>query len=200
MRRLERRLEAVLERTAGNLFRGEPHVAELAGSVVRVLDLSVDSAGLVPNRILVPAEVPAPSIPLLESAIAEAIAERGWRIEGPVQVVPSEVRTVTVTVDRGPLPVWARLIGKDEELDVRVNRAVLGRSSHCDVVCNDPSISRRHALMWHQDDRMLITDLGSSNGTSVDDRPVGLTPTEIGDGSTLTLGAARYRVRRVPRA
>lgn len=200
MRRLERRLEAVLERTAGNLFRGEPHISELAGSVVRVLDLSVDSNGLVPNRVLLPVSVPPESLPLLEAAISDAIVERGWRIEGPVQVVPADVRTVTVTVERSPLPAWALLVGEQDEVAVTVNRAVIGRSSECDVVLEDASVSRRHAVVWQQDERILIIDLGSSNGTAVDSRPVGGTPTEVGNGSTIRFGAVNYRLRTVSRA
>lgn len=200
MRRLERRLEAVLERTAGNLFRGEPHISELAGSVVRVLDLSVDSNGLVPNRVLLPVAVPPESLALLESAISDAVIERGWRVEGPVQVVPADVRTVTVTIERSPLPAWAVLVGEPDEVAVTVNRAVIGRSSECDVVLEDASISRRHAVLWQQDERVLIIDLGSSNGTVADSRPVGGTPTEVGNGSTIRFGAVNYRLRTVGHA
>jgi hypothetical protein len=119
MRQLERKLEAVLERSVGQVFRGTAHVSELAGSLVRVLDLSVDSEGLVPNRILVPGTVPAESVPALEAAIAAAIFERGWRIEGPVTVVPSDVRSVTVTIERGRLPAWAILDGPGQADPVR---------------------------------------------------------------------------------
>ncbi|HSJ29329.1 MAG TPA: FHA domain-containing protein [Acidimicrobiia bacterium] len=195
MRQLERKLEAVLERSVGQVFRGTAHVSELAGSLVRVLDLSVDSDGLVPNRILVPATVPAESVPALESTIAEAISERGWRIEGPVTVVPSDVRSVTVTIERGPLPAWATLEGPGRPA-LRVNRAVIGRSAACDVVIDDASVSRRHARVWRQDDRVLCVDLGSSNGTTVDGEPVGSSPIEVRDGSVLAFGAARFQFRQ----
>jgi hypothetical protein len=201
MRQLERRLEAVIERAAGQFFRGTPHVAELAGSIVRVLDLSVDSNGLVPNRILVPAQntVAPESISALENAITFAVAERGWRLEGPVTVVPSEVRSTTVTVEPGPLPVWGVLRGSDEQA-LRLNRAVIGRSSSCDVVLDHPSVSRRHAMLWCQDERVLCVDLGSSNGTTVDSAPVGSAPVSVEEGSRLTFGSARYRFHRTARA
>lgn len=195
MRRLERRLEAVLEGAGGQLFRGAPHVSELAGSIVRVLDLSVDSEGLVPNKVHVPSPVPPESSAALEQAITEAVIERGWRIEGPIEVVPSETRAVTVVVERGPLPVWGELVGSDNHT-LRVNRAILGRSSGCDVVVDDASVSRRHARLWRQDDRILCVDLNSSNGTSVDGAGVGPNPTEVRDGSELALGAIRFRFRR----
>jgi hypothetical protein len=193
MRRLERRLEAVLERTAGQVFRGAPHVSELAGSVVRVLDLSVDSNGLVPNKIMIPARLPADSLAALEGVITEAVYERGWRIEGPISVVPAEVRAVTVTVERGPLPPWAVLEGANS-YDVGVNLAVVGRSSQCDVVIDDSSISRQHARLWRQDDRVLCVDLGSSNGTFVEGTAVGGAPVEVPKGAEISFGAARFRL------
>ena len=195
MRRLERRLETVLERTAGQLFRGAPHVSELAGSIVRVLDLSTDSDGLVPKRILVPQTVPAASVPELEKVITEATIERGWRIEGPVRVVPSDVRTVTVTVERGELPVWAVLSGVHRH-ELRLNRSVIGRSSRADVVIDDASVSRVHARIWRQDDRILCVDLHSSNGTSVDGVAIGSNPVVVADGTRLALGALEFEFRR----
>ena len=194
MRRLERRLETVLERTAGQLFRGTPHVSELSGSIVRVLDLSTDSDGLVPNRILVPETVPAASVPELERIITEATIERGWRIEGPVRVVPSDVRTVTVTVERGELPVWAVLTAPHSH-ELRLNRSVIGRSSRADVVIDDQSVSRLHARIWRQDDRVLCVDLNSSNGTSVDGVAVDSAPVVVADGARLSIGALDFVFR-----
>jgi hypothetical protein len=197
MRQLERKLEAVLERTAGQFFRGSPHVSELAGSIVRVLDLSVDTKGLVPNRILMPATVQLPDESLrgLEQAIAESVLERGWRIEGPITVIPSDVRTVTVTIERGDLPPWGVLRG-NPDVPLTVNRSVIGRSRSCDVVLDDPSVSREHARMWCQDGRVLCVDLGSSNGTKVDDRPVGTSPVAVEQGSAVAFGAATFRFAR----
>lgn len=195
MRRLERRLETVLERTAGQLFRGAPHVSELAGSIVRVLDLSTDSDGLVPNRILVPESIPAASVAELQEIITEATIERGWRIEGPVRVVPSDVRTVTVTVERGELPVWAVLAGVPSH-ELRLNRSVIGRSSRADVAIDDPSVSRMHARIWRQGDRILCVDLTSSNGTSVDGTAIGSTPVVVADGARLSIGALEFVLRR----
>jgi hypothetical protein len=196
MRQLERRLEAVLERTANQFFRGTPHVAELAGSIVRVLDLSVDSNGLVPNRILVPESVTAESVPALEAAIQTAIFERGWRIEGPITVVPSSTRAVSVVVERGPLDPWGVLHGPGEP-QLKLNRSIIGRSSTADVVIDDPSVSRFHARMWRQDERTLCVDLGSSNGTTVDGKAVGSTPMEVEHGSSVQFGAARFRFERI---
>ena len=45
---------------------------------------------------------------------------------------------------------------------------VIGRSPDCDVVIEDSSISRHHYKVYMQSGRIIVEDLGSSNGTIVD--------------------------------
>jgi pSer/pThr/pTyr-binding forkhead associated (FHA) protein len=64
--------------------------------------------------------------------------------------------------------------------------AVIGRSSSCDFVIAHDSISRRHAMLARDGDRVIVTDLGSTNGTFVNGRWT--TQAEILPGDTLQLG------------
>ncbi len=48
----------------------------------------------------------------------------------------------------------------------------VGRGSECSIVINDASISRLHIQFLHQTDGDYIQDLGSSNGTLVNDEPL----------------------------
>src|SRR5262249_6195195 len=50
--------------------------------------------------------------------------------------------------------------------------SLLGRSSECDIVINAPTISRRHAKISIRGSTVCVTDLGSRNGTFVDDQPI----------------------------
>ena len=50
--------------------------------------------------------------------------------------------------------------------------AVMGRDPSCDIPLDDPSASRRHAVMRFQDDRYVVEDLGSKNGTLVNDQRI----------------------------
>jgi predicted component of type VI protein secretion system len=47
---------------------------------------------------------------------------------------------------------------------------MLGRSQHSDLVLNSAMASRRHAWVWPQGEQVIIEDLGSTNGTFVNDR------------------------------
>ena len=68
-------------------------------------------------------------------------------------------------------------------------RVVLGRSRDCDVVLDDPNVSRRHAELRRQGDTWMVADLGSTNGVKVNGRRVEHAVLKPGD--EITLGLSR---------
>lgn len=50
--------------------------------------------------------------------------------------------------------------------------ATIGRSSQCEVVINHESMSRKHCLVEVEDGKIYITDLGSTNGVSIDGKRI----------------------------
>src|ERR1700712_2530407 len=46
---------------------------------------------------------------------------------------------------------------------------IIGRDANADIVASDQSISRKHAKIEQTDGKVTITDLGSSNGTFIND-------------------------------
>jgi diguanylate cyclase (GGDEF)-like protein len=69
---------------------------------------------------------------------------------------------------------------------------VVGRGDDCDVRITDNSVSRKHARIEHAADGFVVADLGSTNGTFVNDRPLdGSTP--LHDGDYLRVGNCIYR-------
>ena len=67
---------------------------------------------------------------------------------------------------------------------------VIGRSENCDLVLEDPTISRRHARVTvsRAGKRLVIGDLGSRNGTVVAGRAV-TAPTRVPIRASIRLGA-----------
>lgn len=57
----------------------------------------------------------------------------------------------------------------------------IGRSSSCAISVFNPGLSRRHAEFFLHDDQLHVRDLGSANGTWVNDRQVSETGLEDGD-------------------
>jgi serine phosphatase RsbU (regulator of sigma subunit) len=76
----------------------------------------------------------------------------------------------------------------------------VGRSSTADLALQDPFLSRHHARLSKRDDQLLVEDLGSRNGTFVNDAPVqGLTPVKPGDvirlsASSISLASDRATI------
>jgi len=86
------------------------------------------------------------------------------------------------TVSRAPR-IWLILQpGQPVERAVEISgpRAIIGRGDDCDLVLDDPTVSRRHAVIsMRLGNPPVIEDLGSENGTYVNGRqirsPVGFT-------------------------
>jgi len=88
---------------------------------------------------------------------------------------PTPRTTPTIQVIAGPeLLCYAALTPGQE---VRI-----GREESCGLSLNDPSVSRNHALLRCDDEHTVtIQDLGSTNGTLVNNKPVIRTPLRVGD-------------------
>ncbi len=68
----------------------------------------------------------------------------------------------------------------------------IGRAE-CDVDLHDPDVSRRHAVVRRVDEGLAIEDLGSLNGTFVNDRRIeGIA--EIGVGDRIRFGNTVWRL------
>jgi diguanylate cyclase (GGDEF)-like protein len=70
---------------------------------------------------------------------------------------------------------------------------LVGRDTRCTILCPDNSVSRLHAKIEHRPDGLYsVMDLGSSNGTSVNDTPV-TTTAVLKNGDYLRVGNTLFR-------
>ncbi|MFD8573057.1 FHA domain-containing protein [Streptomyces sp. NPDC059639] len=71
----------------------------------------------------------------------------------------------------------------------------IGRSADADVCLDDPDVSRLHcAVTLTADGRVTVADLGSTNGTTLEGRPLGEHPVRLSPGTLLRLGESALRV------
>lgn len=87
-------------------------------------------------------------------------------------------------------------------LDKLMNRSggmVIGRASdQCDLVVAHPTVSRRHAKLSLAGDALLLEDLGSTNGTSLDGKALRQTePVTLRAGTKVRLGDVDMLVRQL---
>ena len=80
-----------------------------------------------------------------------------------------------------------------EELHLPIDAAVtrLGRSPSADVTLDDPTVSRRHALIVQRDGAYVLLDDRSMNGTWLNGERV--REAHLRDGDVIGLGAVRLR-------
>ncbi len=93
-------------------------------------------------------------------------------------------------VDSGPAAGTRIELGDDP--------LVIGRETGAEgSLGSDPELSRAHARISKVDGRLLIEDLGSSNGTFVNDSRIEA-PTELERGDTVTVGGTTLRIEGAP--
>lgn len=153
----------------------------------------------------------------LEQVVRDGAAERGWELVGPPQVVfrtderlgKGEFRCeATIVAREGAEPPpgagagasgRARLVLLQDGTPTRTiqladEALVLGRLPECDVVLADPGASRRHAQIRREGENFTLTDLGSTNGTLVNEEPV--TEWILEQGDRITIGRTVLEFRR----
>lgn len=75
----------------------------------------------------------------------------------------------------------------------------LGRSSEADIALDDPDVSRMHlALRLADDGTVTVHDLGSTNGTVLDGRPLAEEPHPLPEGALLRLGESTVLLAAAP--
>jgi hypothetical protein len=148
----------------------------------------------------------------LKRVVRETAAERGWGLVGPPEiefVMDEELR-------RGRFEVEPSFVEGEEELAPLVAGqatltlleggqasrtyslakpvVTLGRLPESDVVVADPGASRQHARISSGNGAFVLMDLGSTNGTLVNDREV--REHELADGDRITIGETVLEFRR----
>jgi FHA domain len=78
-----------------------------------------------------------------------------------------------------------------EEIELSPDPQTIGRGSSCNIKIGDAGVSSKHAKIWCEDGAFFLMDLGSTNGTFVNDRDVDRE--QLSDGDTITFGETKAR-------
>ncbi|MBL8739644.1 MAG: FHA domain-containing protein [Myxococcales bacterium] len=86
--------------------------------------------------------------------------------------------------------------GPDAGAEKRVEglgELVVGRSKEADFMLSDADLSRRHLQLRRRGDLLVVQDLGSKAGCSIDDQPLGSAAQVWRQNAALTMGATTLR-------
>ena len=89
-----------------------------------------------------------------------------------------------------------QIVAAGNEFDLKAGENIVGRERGVTVRIDASSISRRHARLVVAGARVTVEDLGSKNGTTVNDRPV-QAETELRDGDRIVFGSVPAKLRAV---
>lgn len=86
------------------------------------------------------------------------------------------------------------LLSLSDGPNVLVDKPILlfGRHQECDVYLNSKKVSRRHCCLAAVDDHLVIRDLGSTNGISINGQRV--IEGQVRPGDVLVIGNFRFHV------
>src|SRR3989442_503335 len=76
-----------------------------------------------------------------------------------------------------------------QELELTPDPQTVGRGSACNLKIGDAGVSSKHAKIWCENGVFFVMDLGSTNGTFVNDRDVDRE--QLADGDTITFGMTK---------
>jgi hypothetical protein len=88
--------------------------------------------------------------------------------------------------------IWIQREGHDT-VELAGMRFTVGRDPRCEIVIASPRVSREHAAILVDEETVLVTDLGSSNGTFFDGERI--TKHLVKDGDTVQFGNEKVTFR-----
>lgn len=195
---LERRLEKVVEGAFSKAFKSDVQPSELGRRMLLEMErgktVSV-GAVYVPNDYTIQLATKdyerfqglAPTlVKEFKAMLKEFARERRWRPAGAVDVTFTEnselkagrfdVLTRHLSTEEVPepdqeldIPVITSASDPDQRWQLDSDQITIGRSSDCGIVLTDPNASRNHAELSRRGEEWWIIDLGSTNGTLVND-------------------------------
>src|SRR5436190_8809182 len=78
---------------------------------------------------------------------------------------------------------------ENQEIELSPDPMTIGRASACNIRIGDAGVSSKHAKIWCEDGEYFLMDLGSTNGTFVNDRDVDRE--KLNDGDVITFGMTK---------
>jgi len=113
---------------------------------------------------------------------------------------PASGRRTALVADKRKAPVvgwFVALTGqqKGEDFRIREGQNTIGSAHDADIVLRDSAISGKHASLRYKDEKFMITDLDSTNGTFLNDRSDPIAREELKDNDIVRIGEVNLKFK-----
>jgi hypothetical protein len=211
LKAFENRLERMVEGTFARAFKSGLRPVEIGRRLTREMDnnrsVGVSGRTMVPNDFIVwvsPADMARFDsmhdrlVAELSEAARDHARDESYGFVGPISVVLQEsdrMATGTFVIEarlvegEGGTGAGSLVLPTGQRVPLGEHALLIGRLPECNVVLNDPNVSRRHAEVRAQGDGFVIVDLGSTNGIKVNG--VRVTQHQLEDGDQVAIGNTR---------
>lgn len=125
---------------------------------------------------------------LVENAPTERPAELGRKLFERLKIVAGLLAEAPSAPRAAPRLLWRNERGEVVSFELP-EKLCVGREAGCGLTLENPRVSRRQCEITLLRGVAWLSDLGSSNGTLLNDRQVSV-PVPLSDGDVITLGGA----------
>ena len=211
LQQFERKLERLVEGVFAKAFRSGVTPVEVAKRIAREMDanrLAGVRDTIVPNHFTVSVSAKDhEQLVSLSQTLTRDLGEyarehaktEGYKFVGPLDIgfetlerlgageflVAGEVREAEGGV------AGSIVLADGSRVTVGAEPITIGRLNDCEVILSDPNVSRRHAEVRREADGFIVVDLGSMNGTLVNERRV--SEHRLAEGDEIRVGDSRMR-------
>ena len=142
-------------------------------------------------------ETPAGPPPAVPPLVVESVVEKTLTAGVPVPPPPPP-RPQAPAAFKGPVPEVVLYAGEKQlaTYSLTSGELTIGRTAGNSILLENPGVSRRHAVIRADGDRVVLEDLGSANGSFVNGQKAGTQ--ELKDGDEIQIVKHRL-IFRVPR-
>jgi DNA-binding winged helix-turn-helix (wHTH) protein len=123
----------------------------------------------------------------------ETLGRRGYRFLAAVDRVASRAALAESNISSGS----HRVVWGDRTIPLAPGANLIGRDPSAVACVDSPSVSRRHARILLTNAAATLEDLGSKNGTLLNDRRL-QAPSSLQDGDVIRVGPAVLTFRSAP--
>lgn len=124
------------------------------------------------------------------------------RLETPPQREnpPASPRKTIVLAEtrKPPIVGWFVALNgeqRGEDFRIRDGQNTIGSAPDADIILNDHAVSGKHASLRCKDQKFYLTDLDSTNGTFLNDRPDPIAREELKDNDVIRIGEVSLKFK-----